>query len=485
MLAHQILTVKMISMNSMDLRDEILNEVENNPALEITFDPMSNVKSEHSESYSRHSKSGTNEDSDTFQKILENQEDSRETLQEHLLSQLNMLRLPENETEVCRALIQNLDSRGYHILAPDSLKTSDGKSISLISIKKCMNIVQHLDPAGICCKNIEESLKIQADLKIEEEKSPSDHNKLILFLLNGHFDFLDPLIPAKIREKIIRWLKNQQQKKLANMDQKNSEAAYENFDEKYVTEEKILHAINFIRQLNPNPAAEFSSSRQTQFITPEVKISVEKGSVEEDKLEKGIVKISENEYLKILPLNDILPQIAISETFKNAADSLEKDSESREKMKKSLSSANVYINSLNYRNQVVYNTIVRLAAIQKDFFIKGPGNLVPLTQKKLASLQKISESTVSRMASNKFLICDWGTYPLKSLFSHSIHSGSRISSEEAKLRIAKIISEYDEKGEKISDLKITELLNNEGFGIARRTVQKYRSLLNINSSFYR
>ena len=106
MSVQQIMTMKMLSLKSMDLREEILKEVENNPALEIKFDPLSSNAQE-GVPYSQK----TQTDSDKFQAMLENQEDSRKTLYQHLTEQLNMQKMSDEEFEVCSNLIGNLDSR--------------------------------------------------------------------------------------------------------------------------------------------------------------------------------------------------------------------------------------------------------------------------------------------------------------------------------------------------------------------------------------
>ncbi len=477
MLAHQIMAIKMLSLKSVDLREEILKEVENNPALEITFDPMTNEKSGFK----------TQNDSDAYQKILENQEDSRETLQEHLLSQLNMTKLSPEETEACRQLIFNLDQKGFFILAPDSLKSEKGKRFSPTILQKAIKIVQNFDPAGICVKNFEESLKVQAEIKLNEEENENlKSNKLILFILDGHFSFLDPPEPEKIRQKIVNWIKQNSEQKIKNEDQTQILKSYENFSEEYITEKKILGALSFIKKLNPFPASNFLSSAQNAFIKPDVSVTFEKGFLEKDDLQKGEIAFSKEEYIKVTPLNDTLPEVALSKDFSESLKSKKITNKSVEKMiKEKISSANFFINILAFRNQITFETLVKIVSIQKDFFKFGQGHLVPLTQKKLSQMQNISESTISRMADSKYILCDLGLYPMKNFFSHSLHKNSNISSDAIKLKIQKLIENQNENEKKLSDQKICEILEKEGLKIARRTVAKYRSQLNLLSSFKR
>lgn len=481
MSVQQIMTMKMLSLKSMDLREEILKEVENNPALEIKFDPLSSNTQE-GVPYSQK----TQTDSDKFQAMLENQEDSRKTLYQHLTEQLNMQKMSDEEFEACSKLIDNLDNKGFHILAPDSLKNSLGKRFSPVILKKAMDIIHHFEPSGICVKNFEESLKIQAEIKMEEENIPPSKNKLILFILNGRFNFLDPPEIPKIQEKILLWKKENDLLQIKNSDQKNSIPEYEIFDKKYVSEERILNALNFIKTLNPFPAANFSSSAQQNFIEPDVKVTIEKGSIEKDNLENGEIFYSKEEFLKVSPVNNFLPEVGLSKEFKDSLKSKKITSSTvKDMIREKIRSANSFISTLNFRNKVIFDTLVKIISIQKEFFKKGQGNLVPLTQKDLAQIQKISESTVSRLSDSKYILCDWGLYPMKNFFSHSIHKGSNISSEKVKMKILEIVNQNSATRKKFSDQKISEILKTQGFEISRRTVAKYRSQLNISSSFKR
>ena len=192
------------------------------------------------------------------------------------------------------------------------------------------------------------------------------------------------------------------------------------------------------------------------------------------------------EFLKVSPVNNFLPEVGLSKEFKDSLKSKKITSSTvKDMIREKIRSANTFISTLNFRNKVIFDTLVKIISIQKEFFKKGQGNLVPLTQKDLAEIQKISESTVSRLSDSKYILCDWGLYPMKNFFSHSIHKGSNISSENVKMKILEIINQNSAARKKLSDQKISEILKTQGFEISRRTVAKYRSQLNISSSFKR
>lgn len=125
---------------------------------------------------------------------------------------------------------------------------------------------------------------------------------------------------------------------------------------------------------------------------------------------------------------------------------------------------------------------------QLEFFEKGPGNIAPLTRKKIAAEAGVHESTVSRFSSKnngKYFDTPWGTFPASYFFSSGVkmEQGNSVSAEAIKSKIAELISLSPSS--QISDSKLTQLLNEQGIKIARRTVAKYRLQLGIENSYLR
>ena len=447
----QLMAINLIAMGNMELREEIYRKAEENPALEITRDKFaegaSRLKQGNSSSQSsvhtgNSSKSGT-EAAEKFQKLLENAPDNSETLQSHLLHQLNMLNIPEIEEKLCRKLILNLNEQGFHILAPVSLvdKTS-GETPDLL--EKCISTVQHFDPEGICCENISESLKIQAELK---KNAPN----LALFLLNGNLEMLKPPVPEKIQKKILGFLADQ--KKLAF-----SSSSFD-FSKEELSLENIENAVKFIQNLDPFPARNFSGSAP-QYIEPDVYIQ---------KDSDGLVKIQ--------LAQNVMPEIQLAADFKSMADEKENSGTANDFIQLQLKNAKAFLDTLEFRNTVLLKAFIKLAEIQKDFFEKGPGFLVPLTQRKFSEEIQVHESTVSRMADSKYIRCDWGTFPVKYFFSAAV--------DNVKIEIENILKAQKPGEKRLSDQKIADMLSEKGIEIARRTVSKYRSQMDIGSSYER
>ena len=184
-------SINLIAMPIEDLREHIYEEAEKNPAIEILQD---SVRSPSADSSSPHI--GSSADSDAWQAFLENTPAATESLQEHLLAQLSLLHLTEDQQRIGKRIIQNLNARGYHNAPPESLLTVDDP-LSLLN--EMLHIVRCLEPQGTACTDLRESLFVQAELKIDAEKQnfaslseqERKERRLALLILKSHFDILE------------------------------------------------------------------------------------------------------------------------------------------------------------------------------------------------------------------------------------------------------------------------------------------------------
>lgn len=440
----QIQSLKLLSMGAEDLRQEVLAQVEKNPALEIVSDNFQNQAK--GQSYKNFLDAGLRvgsagaygqEKSDAFQEILESRPDERKSLFEHLTQQVNMLDIDGAKKSLCHKIIGNLDSRGFYILAPSSLLDQKaGQDQKLL--EECVSIIQNLDPPGICVENVEKSLLLQARLK-------GTASPLALFLLDGHFEFLDPPQEQKILEKIRRFL--EEQKKLS--------FAKEDFSYlKDVDAADVQKALLFIKTLDPFPARDFTQD-STRYVLPD--IYVDKDGAD----------------FKVRVSDKVVPQIRISPNFGDAKNK-------SPFAKAAINQAKAFLESLEYRQSSMQKAAYAIVQSQKEFFEHGPGHLVPLKQKDIAAQIQVHESTVSRMANCKYLQCDWGLFPIKYFFTSAVGDASK---ESVQRQIRQILEQSPSK--KLSDQKLCDALAQRGIKIARRTVAKYRSQMNIDCSYER
>ena len=198
----QLMSVKLLALSSTDLRSEIYATVERNPALVITKDPaLDGVKDiKVKSSYSDNVRLGSVTQSgqlaaDTFQEALEASPDTRQTLSDHLEHQFFSVNHTPAEEKIGRALIHNLDDKGFFILEPHFLLDRNDPAQTPEVLEKTIRYIQQLDPVGTCCKNFEESLLVQSRIN-------ADAPDVARLILEGHFDFLNPPQPAKILKKI-------------------------------------------------------------------------------------------------------------------------------------------------------------------------------------------------------------------------------------------------------------------------------------------
>ncbi len=496
----QIQSLNLLGMSSADLRNDVYEFALKNPALEIVSDSYAegekNITRQMPGDKIRLSKA-TNagiEASNKFQAALESNADEREALSDHLEHQfLSMKHTPRQEALGIN-LIHNLDNNGFHILSPESFLPANSTMNDFDNLALVLEQIQQLDPPGTCVKNIEESLFVQARQK---DFAP----EAALFLLNGHFDFLNPPVPAKILKKINDWTKETSRMAFLTPKEQNfiKELKDSPFDEKDIEE-----ALSFIKTLDPFPARNFGTS-QIHYVSAD--IIVEEILPDEDDSARGIVTDPGRSTFKISLTHDTVPSLAINPQYeKLAAEDLKNlhngNSDERKRnnirfARESVLAAKVYIDSITYRENTMAKAAAEIVRNQINFFEKGPRYLEPLRQKDIAAALGVHETTISRMANSKFLQCKWGLFELKYFFTTAVstentstlmatmNDSPAASKEAVKFEINAILQEHKNGKKALSDQKISELLAERGIKIARRTVAKYRSELNVNSSYER
>lgn len=464
----QIQSLEILSMGSDDLREAVYKEVQENPALIITKDAGGgNVRVSHappdSSRVSSASSAAGAQESDRHQAALEAHADTRLSLQDHLLSQLHVLRLPDDEMRLGERLIGNLDSRGFHILAPVSLLDKDSTA-GEATLQKLIPLIQSLDPAGCCCKDTEESLLVQA----RQRPYPP---RLALFLLDGHLDFLNPPVISSIVRKAQAFF--EARSKLFGLKEN---PAWEGMR---IDANAAENALAFIRTLDPFPARDYSTS-ETRYVAPDVyveKIPASDAEGLSEDFSRGIV-VQDGIAWRVR-LTSSIPAVGINPSYENYS-----GEDGSAVISTGIRRAKEFISSMESRQDTLLRGSCMIVKRQHSFFESGPGNLETFRQKDVASVLGLHEATISRMAGSKYLQCSWGLFPLKYFFLSpatpavpgSQDNGTSASRDKIKAEIEKIIREQEAAGgKKISDQKISDILAGRGIKIARRTVAKYRA----------
>lgn len=436
--------IRMMAMPIQDLRQTIREELEKNPALEIledkttvSLDVIRNENREDPVDYfddsSDRGYSGNRSTSgeDTKRKFMEGALSKPESLREHLVWQLRLQPLTEREYKIGLLIIRNLDDNGFYIEQPETLVSKKDYKI----LEKLIKIIQTFDPIGVCTKNYQEAILVQ--IRNHPNPYPKSYE-----VVEKYLDLLEKGKYKEIAKKI------------------------------HGTEKDVEAILKFIGTLEPMPGRKFSDE-PPRYVIPDVLVKHKDGD---------FVIVINDEEIPVLGVNSFFADLEQKKKEKKEGKKV------NEFVKSNIQNARWFIKSIHQRNETLLKTCKAIVEFQREFFLKGPKYLAPLTLKDIAREIDVHEATVSRITSGKYMQTEWGIYELKYFFSNSItgpgSTGSRYSKEGVKQIIKEIIGGYEGQ-KRLSDKKIGEILANRGINIARRTVAKYRKELDIESSYRR
>lgn len=360
---------------------------------------------------------------------------------ELLNNQLGMLNLDERRYKVAEQIIGSLDDDGYLRRELSSIVDDLAFRQNVITNEKelatIIKLIQQFDPAGIGAKDLQECLLLQLQRKISEGIGV----ELAIKVLTKYFEEFT----KKHYDKIQRGLN--------------------------LTDEDLKEVITQIIKLNPKPGANIGEVNKAEnYIIPDFFILNNAGILE-------------------LTLNGKnAPDLRISEGYRDMLKDYDrgskKDKQQKEAVmfiKQKIDSAKWFIEMIQQRQATLYNTMHAIMKHQEPFFLTGDETeMNPMILKDIAEVTRQDISTVSRVANSKFVQTEFGTYRLKFFFSESLStdSGEEVSTREVKKILSNIIEEED-KHKPLADETLTDMLNEKGYNIARRTVAKYREQLNI------
>jgi len=421
------MAIEILKMNSQELSEYILREMETNPALEIGspfYDTHGEAEDLEDDSY-YDMEVKNDELPERGDKVIMDNSTVGLSLKEHLLLQLHALSMREMDIEIAEYLIDNIDDNGY--LGINLSEVAAFFSITVRKVEKILNLLQTFDPPGICARNLKECLLIQLkQMKVQDRD-----------IINIVSNYLDSLA-----------------------DNKLSAVAKETG----LSIKRVAEVLEFIKTLEPRPGREFYGLDGVKFIVPDV-----------------IVK-KINDKFEVIINEESIPSITISSYYKKI---LKEDIniEARKFIQSKIDSVAWLMKCIQQRKNTLIKVSEHIVNSQIEFFEKGKGYIKPLTMKEVAAALDIHESTVSRTVSGKYLQCSWGVFDMKYFFPPRVlaASGKDITGIGIKKRIKAIIDSEDKKNP-LSDTQIVEILKNEGLEISRRTVAKYRSDLQIPSS---
>ncbi len=357
---------------------------------------------------------------------------SKETLQDHLIWQMNLTPFTELDLSIATALIDGIDDDGYLTIALEEIQqafNSEESDVDIEEVEAVLHRIQHFDPLGVGSRDLRECLLCQ--LRKYDDDTPFVQQAYCL--INEY---------------------------LALLGQKNYRLIMKKSG---LCEEDIKQGLKLIQSLNPKPGSEHSTST-AEYVVPDVYVKKIKGRWQVD-------------------LNpDAAPKIRVNQSYVNMAKQMTSSIDTKY-LKNNLQEARWFIKSLQSRNETLLKVSQKIVEEQQGFFEYGEEAMRPMVLSDIAQAVDMHESTISRVTTQKFLHCPSGILELKYFFSShvSTSSGGECSSTAIRALLRKLV-DAENPQKPLSDSKISTLLKDQGIMIARRTVAKYRESLNIPPS---
>lgn len=447
----QVLVARLTELPVEGLRDRIAKELEDNQWLETRDGAGSGVSSAPAEDSST---TATHEDSfgegdddyvpramnggETFHK---EQADTGRTFFDHLVAQLPEYRLTEHQTEVARYLIGSLEEDGMLRTSlpqiQDELDIYQNVATDEQELEHLLTrVVQQMEPAGVGGRNLRECLLLQVKRNMAGKR-----REQLLTLFDRFWDDFSHT----------RWNRIQQGMKL--------------------TDEELEELQRSVRRLTPRPGGSIGNEPQTTAAT-----AIPDFIITQD--DDGRLHLSLNE--------GDLPQLVLSRDADVAVEMptvTKADREAVRYLKGQIAGAQLFIDALAQRRRSMLLTMQAIVRLQLPFFMTGDEQkLKPMRLEDVSALTKLDISTTSRVSTAKYVQTPHGTFPLRWFYSGALSQDGEEVSVRNVLSALKELVEKEEKSAPLSDEKLTALLQQQGFGVKRRTVAKYRTQLGIPES---
>ncbi|HMF46817.1 MAG TPA: RNA polymerase factor sigma-54 [Candidatus Udaeobacter sp.] len=353
----------------------------------------------------------------------------QETLQQNLVAQLNQTLLSADDRKAAELIIGNIDDDGFLQSTTEEMALNSGTPQD--DFERMLGLIQTFYPAGVAARDLRECLLVQL------RRLGKEHS-------------LEHMIVSEYMEDLGRHRFVEIARRVA------------------VSAEDVQKAADNIARLNPRPGQVFAAAPQN-YVLPDV--IVEK--VDDD------YQISFN--------NEQIPHLRISNLYKDIIASGDaQTSEVKDYIRDKIRSGKFLIRSIHQRQQTIMNIAQQIVSRQRDFLEHGPSHLKPMTMAEVAETVGVHETTVSRAVSGKYMATPQGVFEMKYFFTggYQTATGESLSNTSVKQAVLDLVK-HESASAPLSDHEIVEILSERGIPIARRTVAKYRSELNILPSHMR
>lgn len=462
----QIQLMKLIQLPTQAFEQRLLEEMNENPALESGKEEDEYEKDEFdTEEYDDYEDSEadrmdaedinlddylSSDDTPDYKTQVNNYSDDNETKEtpfaaaisfhQDLINQLNTFILNDEERDIAEFLVGSIDDTGYIRRSipdlVDDMAFTQGLYTTEKQVESILHIIHELEPTGVGARDLQECLLLQL-----KHKTPTESVDLATTIIDQHFD----AFVKKHYDKLIQKFN--------------------------ISNEQLKNAIHEIERLNPKPGGSFSGNTKiTENIVPDFAIRIVDGELE-------------------LTLNGRnAPSLHISkdyqemmQTYKESKDKSSSQKDAVQFIKQKLDSAKWFIDAIKQRQDTLFVTMNAIMHYQKDYLLDGDETrLKPMILKDIADMIGLDISTVSRVANSKYVETPYGTKLIKEFFSEAMKNdqGEDVSTLEIKRILQNTIEEEDKQNPLPDDL-LAEILKEKGYPIARRTIAKYREQLEI------
>jgi RNA polymerase sigma-54 factor len=378
----------------------------------------------------------TSNDGDRDQKMdaMNNTASRSVTLSEHLMAQWALVDVSPAVRQAGRAIISYLDAEGYLRVELEQIRQESIATMSLDDLEAALKVVQTLEPAGVGARNLQECLLLQLDaIESDEEMSQGHDFALERAIITTHLHDLEMNRYPQISKKL------------------------------GVPIEAVQRAVHGLGRLNPHPGKTIGPS-DAPAITPDATIYYD----------------PETDRYEIEMANDPATNLHISALWKKYLKEKKGDKTTREFLSNNVRNARWLIESIEQRKSTIMRVIRVVVDAQREFFEKGQEFLRPLPMIDVAAQLGIHVATVSRAVSEKWVQTPRGIYPLRRFFSQGTTSteGEDMAWGAVQEKL-KIVIDHEDKHNPLNDDEIVEKMKEQGIDLARRTVAKYRKILNI------
>jgi RNA polymerase sigma-54 factor len=353
----------------------------------------------------------------------------QETLQQNLIAQLNQTVLSADDRKAAELIIGNIDDDGFLQSTPEEMALNSG--IPQDDFERGLALIQTFYPAGVGARDLRECLLIQLQRQGKERS-------LEYGIVAEHMDDLGRHRFPEIARRMA------------------------------ISAEDVQKAADNIARLNPRPGQVFAAAPQN-YVLPDVVV---------EKVD-GEYQISFN--------NEQIPHLRISNLYKDIiASGNTQTRDVKDYIRDKIRSGKFLIRSIHQRQQTIMNIAQQIVSRQRDFLDYGTSHLKPMTMAEVAETVGVHETTVSRAVSGKYMATPQGVFEMKYFFTggYQTATGESLSNTSVKQAVLDLVK-HESGGAPLSDHEIVEILSERGIPIARRTVAKYRSELNILPSHMR